>query len=119
MAIRSALGAGRARLIALMLSEGLMLSFAGTVLGLAAAYWTVKMLVAMIPPRLLDTMPYLKHMGLSSDVLLFAFVLATITGVVFALAPALHVSGNDVQSALKDGTRSSRSNGWRRFASAL
>src|SRR5215472_16449259 len=115
MAIRSALGAGRARLIGLMLSEGLMLSFAGAALGLAVAHWTVKVLVAMIPPKLLDAMPYLKHMGISSGVLLFAFAVATITGVVFALAPALHVSGSDVQSALKDGARASHSAAWRRF----
>lgn len=119
MAIRSALGASRARLIGLMLSEGLMLSFAGAALGLAVAHWAVKLLVAMIPPSLLDDMPYLKHLGLSPGVLIFAFVLAATTGVVFALAPALRVAGRDVQSALKDGARASHSAGWRRFASGL
>ncbi|HZS25907.1 MAG TPA: ABC transporter permease, partial [Candidatus Angelobacter sp.] len=49
MAIRTALGASHGRLIALMLTEGLMLSFAGTALGLGVAYWTVKAFVAMIP----------------------------------------------------------------------
>ena len=119
MAIRTALGASRARLIGLMLTEGLMLSFTGAAAGLAVAYWTIKGFVAMIPAALLDYMPYLKHMGLDARVLFFAFALATITGVVFALAPALQAAGTNVQSALKDGSRSSHSGSWRRFASAL
>src|SRR5262249_46491085 len=101
MAIRTALGASRARLVGLMLTEGLVLSFAGAVLGLAAAHWTVKAFVGMIPDSLLSEMPYLKHMGLDVRVLLFALALATITGVVFALAPALQASGANVHGALK------------------
>src|ERR1700743_1006953 len=72
MAIRTALGASRARLIGLMLTEGRILSFIGTALGLVVAYWIIKGFVAMIPMDLLDTMPYLKHMGIDSAVLLFA-----------------------------------------------
>jgi macrolide transport system ATP-binding/permease protein len=119
MAIRTALGASRARLIGLMLTEGLILSFTGAAAGMAVAYWTIKGFVAMIPVTLLDAMPYLKHMGLDTLVLLFAFALAIITGVVFALAPAFQAASIDVQGALKDGARSSHSNSWRRFASAL
>ncbi|HEV8490613.1 MAG TPA: ABC transporter permease, partial [Candidatus Angelobacter sp.] len=58
MAIRTALGASRARLIGLMLTEGLILSFTGAIGGMAVAYWTIKALVAMIPSTLLDAMPY-------------------------------------------------------------
>ena len=119
MAIRTALGASRARLIGLMLTEGLILSFIGTALGLIVAYWTIKGFVAMIPMELLDAMPYLKHMGIDSAVLLFSFALATITGVVFALAPALQAARTNVQGALKDGSRGTHSGSWRRFASAL
>jgi macrolide transport system ATP-binding/permease protein len=119
MAIRTALGASRARLMGLMLTEGLILSFAGAAAGMVVAYWTIKGLVAMIPESRLAAMPYLKHMGMDTNVLLFAFMLAVIIGVVFALAPALHASGTNVTGALKDGTRSSHSGSWRRFASAL
>jgi len=119
MAIRTALGASRARLIGLMLTEGLILSFSGAIAGMALAYWTIKAFVAMIPSTLLDAMPYLKHMSLDVRVLLFAVGLAIITGVVFALAPALQAAKADVQGALKDGSRSSHSGSWRRFASAL
>ena len=119
MAIRTALGASRARLIGLMLTEGLILSFTGTALGLVVAYWTIKGFVAMIPTNLIDDMPYLKHMNMDGGVLLFAFVLAMITGVVFALAPAFQAANANVQGALKDGSRGSHSGSWRRFASAL
>jgi macrolide transport system ATP-binding/permease protein len=119
MAIRTALGASRARLIGLMLTEGLILSFTGAIAGMAVAYWTIKGFIAMIPSTLLDAMPYLKHMSIDARVLLFAAALAIITGVVFALAPALQAAKTDVQGALKDGSRSSHSSSWRRFASAL
>jgi predicted permease len=119
MAIRTALGASRARLMGLMLTEGLIISFTGSVLGLLVAHWTVKGFVAMIPASRLAAMPYLKYMGVDASVLGFAFLLAVITGVVFALAPALQAAGANVQAALKDGSRSSHSGSWRRFASAL
>ena len=119
MAVRTALGASRGRLIGLMLTEGLILSVTGATVGLVVAHWTVKGFVAMIPASRLDTMPYLKHMGIDSSVILFTFLLAAITGVVFAMAPALHASGTNVQAALKEGSRSSQPGSWRNFASAL
>jgi predicted permease len=119
MAIRTALGASRARLMGLMLTEGLIISFTGAALGLLVAHWTVKGFVALIPASRLAAMPYLKYMGVDASVLGFAFLLAVVTGVVFALAPALQAAGANVQSALKDGSRSSHSGSWRRFASAL
>lgn len=119
MAIRTALGASKGRLVGLMLTEGLTLSITGAVLGLIVAHWTIKGFIAMIPAALLNNMPYLKHMSIDASVLLFTFALAAITGVVFALAPALQAIGANVQGALKDGSRSSHSGSWRRFASAL
>ncbi|HEY7406106.1 MAG TPA: ABC transporter permease [Candidatus Angelobacter sp.] len=119
MAVRTALGASRARLIGLMLTEGLVLSVTGAIVGLVVAHWTVKGFVTMIPATFLNFMPYLKHMGVNSSVILFTFLLALVTGVVFALAPALHASGASVQSALKEGSRSSQPGSWRNFASAL
>src|ERR1051326_7947806 len=102
-----------------MLTEGLILSFTGAAAGMAVAYFIIKGFVAMIPATLLNNMPYLKHMGIDARVLLFACALAIITGVVFALAPAFQATSTDLQGALKDGSRSSQSTSWRRFASAL
>jgi predicted permease len=119
MAIRTALGASRARLVRLLLSEGLIISLTGATLGLLLAHWMVKGFVSMIPARQLDAMPYLKHMSIDVSVLLFAFLLAVITGVMFALAPAFQAAGANLQAGLKEGSRSSHSGSWRRFASAL
>ena len=63
MAIRAALGASRARLMGLMLMEGLVLSFTGAVAGLAVAHGMIKGFVALIPASRLDAMPYLKTYG--------------------------------------------------------
>src|SRR5262249_22830313 len=119
MAVRTALGASRARLMALMLTEGLALSFSGALLGLFVSFALVKVFVAMIPERFLNNAPYLKHMSINFSILLFAVAVAVITGVVFALAPALRAWRTNVQSALKEGTRGSASGPWRKFASAL
>jgi macrolide transport system ATP-binding/permease protein len=119
MAIRGALGASRSRLISLMLSEGLVLSLTGAVLGVAAAHWLVKGFVLLIPAQLIKSMPYLHNLGTDPAVLLFAFALAIVTGVVFALAPAFQASRTDVQHTLKEGEHSSHSSGWKRFASGL
>jgi predicted permease len=119
MAVRTALGASRARLMALMLTEGLVLSFTGAVLGLLASFALVRGFVAMIPAAFLDNVPYLKHLGINGSVVLFTVAVAIVTGTVFALAPALRAARSDVQSALKEGTRSSAGGPWRRFASGL
>jgi macrolide transport system ATP-binding/permease protein len=119
MAIRTALGASRFRLMALLLAEGLVLSFTASAIGLVAAHWIVKGFVAMIPGQYLNSLPYLKHMGLDMRVAAFAVVLAFVSGVAFALAPALRASRTDVAGALKEGVRSSASGAWRRFSSGL
>jgi predicted permease len=119
MAIRTALGASRLRLMALVLTEGLVLSFIGGALGLILAHWTIKGFIGLIPSATLDNMPYLKHMGIDGGVMAFALGLVVATGIVFALAPALHASRSDVQMALKDGARASHNSAWRKFASGL
>jgi predicted permease len=119
MAIRTALGASRARLMAMMLTEGLVLSFTGALLGLFGSYALVRVFVAMIPAPFLDNLPYLKHLTINGSIMLFAVAVAVVTGVVFALAPAFRASRTEVQGALKDGARSSAIGPWRRFASAL
>jgi macrolide transport system ATP-binding/permease protein len=119
IAVRIALGASRRRLMALMLTEGLVLSFTSALMGLFVSYTLVKGFVAMIPAARLNTMPYLKHMSINLSVMLFAMMVAGLTGIVFALAPAVRASRTDVHGTLKDAARSSATGPWRRFASAL
>jgi macrolide transport system ATP-binding/permease protein len=119
VAVRTALGASRWRLVRQMLTEGILLSLTGGVLGVVLAEWMVKAFVAAIPQALLNFMPYLKMMSIDGGVLLFALGIALLTGVLFALAPAFRLSGEHIHDAFRDGARGSQSTGWRRFASAL
>src|SRR5215471_1431847 len=119
IAVRIALGARRHRLMALVLTEGLVLSFSVAMLGLFVSYVIVRGFVAMIPAARLNTMPYLKHMSINWSVVVFTVGVALVTGIVFALAPAVRASHTDVQATLKDAARSSPTGPWRRFASAL
>src|SRR6185312_8153105 len=98
IAIRVALGAGRARLIRQFLTESLLLSLAGGIAGLILAKWGVSLLVALAT----GVLPRSNEIGLDNRVMIFTFGLSVLTGITFGLAPALQSSKSDVQTALKD-----------------
>jgi len=101
MAIRTALGAGRWRLIRQLLIESLLLALLGGAVGLLVATWGIHVLRG----QGLATMPHLHQVGLDGWVLGFTFVISIITGLAFGLAPALHAAGWGVSEALKEGGR--------------
>jgi predicted permease len=103
IALRMAMGASRARLVRQLLTESLLLSLAGGALGLLIAQWIVTALVAGIPAALMLRMPYLATLSLDLKALSFTFIIATLTGVLFGLAPALQSSKSDLTDALKEG----------------
>jgi predicted permease len=103
IAIRMSLGAGRKRLLAQMLTEGLVLSSAGAVLGLALAFAGTRLLTQLDAVSI----PLLRDVRLDGAVLAFTVVVTVITGVIFGVAPALHASGAGMSRALKDATRGS------------
>jgi putative ABC transport system permease protein len=115
MAIRTALGARRSRLMVDLLVETLMLSFAGTALGLLAAHWAVEVLVATSPARI----PRLDEVGLDWRVLLFAIAVAVTTGVVFGLLPLAKTRNASFHRALKEGGKTSDGAGGGRVRSGL
>jgi predicted permease len=101
IAVRAAVGAGRARLIRQLLTESALLSLMGGVLGLLVAYGAIRVLRLFGP----ETLPRLNEIGLDSRVLLFTFFVSLATGIVFGLAPALRASRVDLNEVLKDGGR--------------
>ena len=101
VAIRTALGARRSDLVRQLLAESLMISLAGGVLGLALAYGSIKALAAANPTRL----PRVQDLAIDSRVVLFTLVIATVTGVLFGLVPAMQSWKANLQVSLKDGSR--------------
>ena len=101
MAVRTALGAGRGRIIRQLLTESVVLSGAGGLLGLALAAWGIRALAAFMPE---DT-PRLNLIGLSWSVVGFTLLVSFATGILFGLAPALRGSRSDVVQALREGGR--------------
>ncbi len=119
MAVRSALGASRARLIGQFVMEGLVLVAAGSALGLVSAAWTMQLLTRLIPAGMLARMPFLQGLGLNVHVSAFACVIALLATVLFALTPSLRLSFTPMREGLAEGSRGSAGNTWRRLGSRL
>ncbi len=102
MAIRSALGAGRSRLIWQLLTESLLLSLAGAVLGLGLGYLGVRALLAMNPGDIPRIGEHGSGVSLDWRVLAFTFAAAMLTGILFGLVPALSASRSDINNTLRE-----------------
>ncbi len=102
-AIRSALGAGRRRVVRQLLTESIMLAFGASLLGLLLASWGTRLVLAAVP----DALPRSQEIGLDPYVLLFTLLVSILTGILFGLAPAFHGSKVNPQEALKEGARGS------------
>ena len=105
MAIRAALGAGRGRLISQVLTESIVVSLLGSVLGVALAYWGITFTRGRIPATILMQVAGLQHIGLNMPVLGFAIAAAVAAGVLSGIFAALHASRADVNENLKEGGR--------------
>jgi putative ABC transport system permease protein len=107
VAIRTALGANRKRLIRQLLTESILLGLLGGAAGLLVARLSLWVVRTMNPGNI----PRLDEIGISSAVLAFTFGLSLATGVLFGLAPAWRVVRSDPNASLKAGGRSSQSDG--------
>jgi putative ABC transport system permease protein len=101
VAIRMALGASRRRIASQLLTESVLLSLAGGVVGLLLATWGTKLLIAYGPADV----PRLRDVGLDRYVLFFTLGVSTLTGILFGLVPALHASRPDPGGMLKESGR--------------
>ncbi len=114
LAIRRALGAGRARLVRLLLAESLLVAAAGAGAGLVVAFWAKDLILALAP----ESVPRVAEVGVDWRVLVFTMCASACSGILFGLVPALQFSRPDVQSALKD-VRTSAGPAKQRVRSAL
>jgi putative ABC transport system permease protein len=101
VAIRTALGARPWDLIRQLVTESLLLSVTGGVIGLGLAWWTVRAVVAFNPANL----PRVHELTIDGTVIAFTFGIAVFTGLIFGLVPALQSWRANLHRALKDGGR--------------
>ncbi|HMV84298.1 MAG TPA: ABC transporter permease [Blastocatellia bacterium] len=117
LAIRTALGAGRARIIRQLLTESLLLALAGGLSGMLIAVWSNSLLLKVLPEDLM-AIPFRtisREGGLSIDykVLAFTWAVTCLTGVIFGLAPALIFSRRNVNEILQESSRGATGGGGR------
>jgi putative ABC transport system permease protein len=103
LAVRAALGAGRARLIRQLLAESLVLSVAGGAAGLALAWWGLHVLRAFVGDRI--PIQRLELVGIDGSVLAFTVAASVLSGIIFGLIPALSAAGTSLNDSLKEGGR--------------
>jgi predicted permease len=102
-AIRSALGANRARVARQLLAESVILSLAGASLGIAIAFFGIKSVLAAMP----EILPRSEDVSVNAAVLLYTLAVSLLVGILFGLAPALKSWSADPQASLKEGGRGS------------
>lgn len=102
IAVRTALGASRSRVVRQLLTESMVLASLGCAIGIGLAYGGLRIILTLVPP---DTIPDEAEITINLPVLVFTAAVSALTAVVFGLAPALHVSRRDVANPLRESGR--------------
>ena len=118
-AVRGALGASPFRLVRQFITEGLMLVMLGSALGIAGAAFLMRALTRLIPPAMMNGMPYLQGLSLNGRQLAFALTISFAAALLFSAVPILRLSSRDTKDDLTQGGRSSSGTLWRNFGANL
>jgi putative ABC transport system permease protein len=113
VAVRTALGAGRGRVVVQLVTESVLLSIAGAVFGLLVARWGIGMIKSNMPPEIRRFIVGWDNMSLDGRALLFTLLAAVAAGIVAGLAPAWQCSRPNLTDTLKEGGRGSSVGGAR------
>jgi len=119
MAVRSALGGSRARLVSQFATEGVVLVAASGALGLVSARWLMQLLISLIREYHMAFMPLLDGLGLNPRVLAFAGAVSVAAAALVSIAPAWRSFLPDIREGLAEGSRGSAGTTWRRFGANL
>src|SRR5205085_7147709 len=114
LAVRTALGASRWRLVRQLLTESLLLALVGGALGLLVSVWGVEFISRAIPPTFTQYIAGWKNMRIDSTVLLFTVAASRLAGVVFGIVPALQATRTNLNESLKEGGQKGAAGGVRR-----
>ena len=119
LALRGALGASRFRLVRQFITEAFVLVALGSALGVGSAWMVMRLLTQLIPPTMMEAMPYLKGLGLNLQQLVFFCVISLAAGLLFSAVPMVRLSAGNPQGNLSEGGRNSAGTLWRRLGGNL
>jgi macrolide transport system ATP-binding/permease protein len=119
IAVRSALGASRARMIGQSMIEGLVLVAVGTLLGVAVAGGAMQLLLHIISEDMMAGAPYLQGLGLNLHIVIFAVGIALFATALISFAPLVRLPLTKMREGLSEGDRGSAGTLWRRFGANM
>ena len=115
IAVRTALGASRMRIVRQLLTESVLLSVVSGLLGLALSIWLIKLLIGITPPNT----PRIDEIGIDLRVFAFSLGVTLLAGLLFGLFPALHTSRPNLNEMLKDSGRRGSESGTHNWVGSL
>ncbi|HWE84519.1 MAG TPA: ABC transporter permease [Terracidiphilus sp.] len=119
IAVRGALGATSARVLAQFVTEALLLAFTGGVAGTLLSSGAISVIISLIPQTMVDNMPFFRYLGINSHTIAVAAGIAALAATFLAAIPALLLSRLNLQSTLAEGGRTAAGRFWRRLGSSL